>query len=211
MVVVMGACGTAASKAAEQMLAHKRRVRVVDKSGDCLGSLGEKGAEIFRGDQTDESFLIKAFAGFDTVCVFAHAKLESADSLENHSKMIEAALGAIKKTNINRVVFLSSQMPESETDYPTDPVLRETERKLCELEHVNTVIVRTGIVLEDLFTRSANKKAPGSTDSASPLYNCVSMVTSSEIGEKIAELVDLPPFGGNSIVNVSGIKWMYYQ
>jgi nucleoside-diphosphate-sugar epimerase len=32
VVVVMGACGTTASKTAEQMLAQKRRVRVIDKS-----------------------------------------------------------------------------------------------------------------------------------------------------------------------------------
>jgi uncharacterized protein YbjT (DUF2867 family) len=211
MVVIMGACGTTASKTAEQMLAQNRRVRVIDKSPDCLRRLGEKGAEIFWGDQTDESFLTKAFTGFDTVCMFTHAKPESGSRLKYHTKMIEAAVGAIKKTSIKRVVFLSNLTPEHETETSSSAVLREAEKRLCGLENVNTVIVRTGFVLENLIADGMRQTAACSTESPFFPYTGFSMVTSSEIGDKIAELVDKPHFSGNSIVTVIGRKWTYYQ
>jgi NAD(P)-dependent dehydrogenase (short-subunit alcohol dehydrogenase family) len=210
MIVITGAGTGAGSRAAECLLARDQDVRIVGWSPDNLKWLGAQGAEILAGDQSNEHFLTKAFAGAEAVCLIVPGKPGEDIQVDCYTKSIEAAVGAISKSSVRKVVFLSSQILEPNARTVAMPGIKDIERKLITLENIDVVILRAGYVLENVFDYREHFTPPRFFENDLSPEPPINMATSMEIGEKIAELIETPVTIGNSVVNFAGEKWLCY-
>jgi len=210
MIVITGASGKTGSKVAEILLEKSVKVRVIGRYHDHLKSLGEKGAEVMTGDQADPEFLSRAFSGAKAAYLLVPSIHGQQDSKEYYGSMGEAAVSAIKKAKVKKVVFLSSLKLGTGTLTGSAEGLHIVERKLDALRKVDVVVLRAGLLFEHLlkyislindFKLNANE-----TIASAPLQ----IITAREIGEKAASFLENPVFKGHSILNLSGQKWFFY-
>jgi len=205
MIVITGASGKTGSKVAELLLEKKMRVRVLGRSHDHLKSLGEKGAEIMTGDQADPAFLANAFRGAEAAYLQVPSVPGPHVSINYYNTMGNVAISAIKKAKIRKVVFLSSF--ELQIGSWIGPVhgLHVVERKLDVLKKVDIMVLRAGILMENLL-----KYIPLMKNSKPSGNESIQIITAREIGEKVANLLENPVFKGHSVLELSGQKWFFY-
>jgi uncharacterized protein YbjT (DUF2867 family) len=210
MIVITGAAGEPGSKTAEYVLARNKRVRVTGRSAEALKWLGEKGAEVLEGDESDETFLTKAFTGAEAVCLLTPGKPEEDGKVDCYHTTVDAAVNAVKKSQTRKVVLLSCRMPESDPGTAAIPGMQDVEGKLSALKDIDVVILRAGYVLENMLAYRKRFKTRKFSEKRRSPNSSIPMVTSREIGAKIAELIDAPDLKGHSFVNLHGEKWFCY-
>ncbi len=207
MVAITGACGKTGSKVAELLLAKNIPVRAIGKSYNQLKQLGEKGAEIMAGDQSDMFFLIKAFTDIDSVFFLVPSKPEADDHVQYYNSIADSAVSAIKTTKIKKMIFLSS-IDGGSLNGPIRG-LYDVERKLCSLKKVDIIILKAGFILENLLNYDGITRARNFLGNTSNLGEPIKMISALEIGEKVVDLLQNPIFKGHSVRNLFGQKWSF--
>ncbi|HUI92094.1 MAG TPA: NmrA family NAD(P)-binding protein [Chitinivibrionales bacterium] len=211
MIVITGASGKTGSRTAELLLLKKKEIRVVGRNADHLKVLESKGAEVMTGDQADVGFLTKAFAKAKSVYLIVPPKYDSDDYRAYYNAIGDAAVAAIRKSGVRKVVFLSSL--GAELDSGTGPVLglHDVESKLNTLRKVDTVAIRAGFMMENILwsiDMIKNKKMLGdSIDPEVPIH----LVAARDIGEKAAELLERPRFKGHTVIELFGDQLTYKE
>jgi uncharacterized protein YbjT (DUF2867 family) len=211
MIVVTGATGKTGSKTAELLLGKGEKIRVLGRSQDRLKPLIEKGAEAMTGDQSDAQFLTKAFSGADAAYLLIPPKMDSLDVRNYYNSLGDAAITAIRKSGIRKIVFLSSL--GAEKDSGTGPVigLHDVERKLDMMKNTDIVFLRAGYFMENILMNIPlikNQKINGNSMSAdAPIF----MVASRDIAGKVADLLSERAFIGHTIVDLFGQRISYHE
>ena len=119
--MVIGATGYLGSKIAQKVQSAGYHLMVMAREGSNTAKLEQMGAEIVRGDLTQEETLERAFAGVELLISTANGytgrrpgdSLEAVDDQGNHN-MARAA----KKARIKRLVFISILTTDKAVDVP---------------------------------------------------------------------------------------------
>lgn len=149
MYVIIGATGHTGSAAANKLLTHGKKVRVVGRNADHLASLVSKGAEPFVGDVTDRNAMGKAFAGAQAVYVMLPPDPKTEDYHAYTSQVSDAFAAGIEKNGVKYAVSLSSI--GADKSEKTGPIvgLHHLEERLNRLSGLNTFHVRAAYFMEN--------------------------------------------------------------
>lgn len=205
MIVITGAGGKTGSRTADLLLKKNKTIRVIGRSADHLKTFGERGAEVMVGDQSDAEFLTRAFTGADAVYLIIPPKYDyPGDYREYYNTMGDAAIAAIEKSRVRKVVFLSSLGADSEAG--TGPVLglRDLETRLNTLKRVDVVVLRAGFMMENiLMSLDMIRTHRMLGDSVAP-DTVIPMVASRDIAIKAAEFLSTLKFKGHTVHELVG-------
>jgi uncharacterized protein YbjT (DUF2867 family) len=211
MIVITGATGQTGSKTALLLLKNGKQVRVVGRSEENLRKLKEKGAEIAVGDMCDAAFFSKTLIGADAVYLLIPPRMDTPDIRKHYKTFGDAAVKAIKKSGVKKVVFLSSLGAERNSG--TGPVvgLHGVEEKLAKLTHVDVAILRAGYFMENLLRNVSLIKGQHINGNSTLPDAPISMVATADIAAKAAELLDALSFSGHSVIDLFGDRISYKE
>jgi uncharacterized protein YbjT (DUF2867 family) len=211
MIAITGASGKTGFYAAELLLKNGHQVRAIGRSAEHLRPLTHKGAESFIGDQSDAQFLTRAFTGAHSAYVLIPPKMDAEDVRGYYDAMGAAVVGAIRKSGLRKVVFLSSLGADRSSG--TGPVvgLHDVERLLGGIKEVDIVFLRAGYFYENTLMNigliKSKKINGGPTKADAPIL----MVAAKDISAKVAELLANPVFTGHSIEELFGQRITYRE
>jgi uncharacterized protein YbjT (DUF2867 family) len=204
MITITGATGKTGSVVAQKLLERGESVRVIGRSAERLESLHGKGAQIAVGDQGDEEFLIKALDGADAFYLLIPPKFDAEDFRVYYNALGDAAVAAIRKSGVKKVVFLSSLGADKPAG--TGPVvgLHDVEQKLSKLADVDVVFLRPGYFMENLLGNIELIKSKGINGGPMRGDVPITLTATADIGAKAAELLRDRSFVGHSVVEITG-------
>jgi hypothetical protein len=207
MIAITAATGKSGRKAAVLLLTANIPVRVIGSLPEESRRLGEMGAELVHGNEADTDFLAKAFVGAEGVYM----------SMDDHSSysvpaylnrlIFDSTIAAIHEAKVQKVVCLSCIVPRPKSGTTG---LRNANHEPFLSQSVDVVLLKAGYILEELFTYKAMFTARRFHQPENELGLPIPMISSQEIGNKVAELLKTPTFEGQSIVNLCGQKWVFY-
>jgi uncharacterized protein YbjT (DUF2867 family) len=149
MYVIIGATSHTGNAAANKLLAHGKKVRVVARNADHLTPLVSKGAEPFSGNVAERDAMTKAFAGADAVYLVVPSDPTIKDYYAYADKVGEAFASAIENNGVKHAVLLSS-VGADKTE-KTGPILglRHLEDRLKRISGLNSLFLRTAYFMEN--------------------------------------------------------------
>jgi len=204
MIAITGATGKTGSVVADILLYKGEKVRVVGRSVERLKRYQLKGAEIAAGDQGDIDFFTEALHGIEALYLLIPPKFDTDDFRAYYNYIGDAAVTAIRKSGVKKVVFLSSlgaDRPEG-----TGPVigLHDVEKKLIQLSDLDVVFLRSGYFMENTLGNMDIIRSQSINTGSMPADVPVLMAATSDIGAKAAELLLTRSFTGYAITEIIG-------
>lgn len=211
MITITGATGKTGNAAATALLEQGVAIRAIGRSHDRLEQLHFKGAEVAIGDQGDAAFLTRAFTGSSAVYLLIPPKIDAEDFRTYYNLLGEAAITAIKRSGVEKVVFLSSL--GAELSAGTGPVvgLHDVEQKLKTLKNVDIVLLRPGYFMENSMGTISLIHGKNSNGGSMPPDALINLVAATDIGRKAAELLKSHSFTGHTIVELVGDRISYAE
>ena len=211
MIVITGATGQTGSKIAELLIGKNDKIRVIGRSMERLNRFVEMGADAMAGDQSDAQFLTNALAGADAGYLLVPPKFDSTDVRKYYNALGDAAMTAIRKSGIRKIVFLSSL--GADKDQGTGPVLglHDVERKLEMMKNTDIVFLRAGYFMENTLMdihRIKNQRIIG--NHLAPDAPIITVATR-DIAMKAADLLSARTFTGHMIVELFGQRISYRE
>jgi uncharacterized protein YbjT (DUF2867 family) len=210
MYVVIGATGHTGSVAAHKLLANGKKVRVVARNADQLGSLAAKGAEPFTANATDKNAITKAFDGARAVYLMLPPDQKSHDYLGYANQLIESYASAIEKNGVKYAVALSSigaDRPDK-----TGPILalHRLEERLNRISGLNVLYLRPAYFMENTLGQADTVAQMGST--AGPLraelkFPCIA---ARDIGAFAGAALSKLDFAGQQVQELHGQRDLTY-
>jgi len=160
MYVVTGAGGNIGAKITERLLDYGKKVRVVGRDGGRLKLLADKGAEVWLGSLQDEVFLGEVFTGANAVYTMTPINVKAENLRVYQNRIGEAIFTALKNTQVDYVVNLSSS--GAHRPDKTGPILGlyDQEQRLNWLRNLNVVHLRPTFYMENILhsVRMINKE-----------------------------------------------------
>ena len=132
MILVVGATGQVGGMVANQLLAQKRKIRILVRPPSNYKPLQEAGAEVAFGDLKDRASLDKACQSIDTIITTANsAKRGGVDNpqtvdLEGNRSLIDAG----KKAGLKHFIFVSVNIADPNSPVPFLQAKGKTEHYL---------------------------------------------------------------------------------
>ncbi len=211
MIVITGATGQTGAKIAESLMGKKDKIRVIGRSHDKLARFAAKGAETMAGDQSDAQFLTAAFLGADAGYLLIPPRLDSPDIRGYYNSLGDAAITAIRKSGIRKIVFLSSL--GAEKDGGTGPVLglHDVERKLEMMKTTDIVFLRAGYFMENTLANIPLIKSKGIAGNHIAPDAPVNTVATRDIASRAADALSSRSFTGHSYAEIYGQKITYRE
>ena len=108
MYVVTGATGNTGSVVACQLLEAGKKVRLLVRDPGKAAALAAQGAEIVRGDLTDNAAVARAFAGATGLYLMSPPDLTSQNFIVERTRLMGTLAAAAKSEGVGHVVLLSS-------------------------------------------------------------------------------------------------------
>lgn len=209
MIIITGATGKTGSVVAQTLLERGEKVRVIGRSAERLENLRLKGADIAIGDQGDAAFLTKAFTGADALYLLIPPRYDAEDFRRYYNDLGDAAVAAIRRSEVEKVVFLSSLGAEKTSG--TGPVvgLHDVERKLRTLTDVDIVFLRPGYFMENTLGTMELIKTKGINGGPMPPDIPLTLAATADIGVKAAGLLQNRSFTGHTVVEIAGDRQNY--
>jgi uncharacterized protein YbjT (DUF2867 family) len=204
MIVITGASGKTGSKAAEALLKTGENTRVIGRSPEHLQHLTEQGAEAMIGDQGNVEFLTRAFSGADAAYVIIPPKYDTDNVRAHYNKMGAVIVDAVRRSELRKMVFLSSLGAEHDTG--TGPVvgLHDVEKALDTLSDVDIVFLRPGYFFENTLMNIEQIKNRRIFASDFDPDASILMVASRDIGQKAADLLLKHNFRSHTVEELFG-------
>jgi uncharacterized protein YbjT (DUF2867 family) len=204
MITVTGATGKTGSGVANILIECGEKIRVVGRSAERLEQFRIKGAEIAVGDQGDADFFTEALAGAEALYLLIPPKFDAEDFRAYYNQIGDAAVTAIQRSGITKVVFLSSlgaDQPEG-----TGPVvgLHDVEQKLEQLKDVDIVFLRPGYFMENTLGNMKFIRTQALNGGPMPADVPVMMAATADIAEKAAKILADRSFTGHTIIEIIG-------
>lgn len=202
---IMGASGQIGHVVAEQLLKKGHHVKAILRNPKKMEQLKAKGAEaIIIGKFNHHEQLIAAFEGADGVFSLLPPAYEGDDLQAFQDSVGEAVKEAIEKNSIQYIVDLSSvgaDKPEG-----TGPIkgLHRQEQRLNAVKNLNAVHFRPSYFMENFFWSISGIKQTGRFESPLSPDLAIPMVSTDDIGMKIAEFLDQLTFKGQTVFEFTG-------
>lgn len=200
MYVLIGANGNITAKAAQALLAHGRKVRVIGRDAANLKDLQRAGAELAIGDGLDASFLTQAFKGAAAVYTMIPPGYASPDQRAYQNRVGEAIARAVIDSGVALVVNLSGGGAHLANG--TGPIagLHDQEQRLNRIPGLDLVHLRPGYFFENHLHAAALIKALGVYPSMEKSAAPIAMIATQDIAAVVARELQLPPQAGRQRV-----------
>jgi uncharacterized protein YbjT (DUF2867 family) len=211
MYVVAGVSGKVGSVVARELLAQKQKVKVLVRDAKKGEEWSKLGAEVAQGSLSDQAFLTGALRGAAGLfTLLPPPPFTETDFYGAQRKTADAIAGAVKASNVPRVVFLSSVGADLESG--TGPIrgLHYLENKLRETGTTLTAIragyfqENVGNVLGAVKQMGIFPNFNGSADYAYP------MVATVDIGKLAAKELQSKP-AKSDVVDLHGPSYSTRQ
>lgn len=204
MYVVTGATGHTGSVIAKKLLAEGKKVRVIGRSRERLGSLLSLGAESFVADVSNKSEMAGAFLDAEAAYVMIPPDLANPDYAAYQDQVIEATASAIEKGMPGHVVALSSFGADKPDK--TGPIAgaHRMEQRLNRISGLNALYLRAGYFMENTLGQTGPIRLMGAT--AGPLRPelKIPMIATRDIGTSAADALLRLDFQGHNTRELLG-------
>jgi uncharacterized protein YbjT (DUF2867 family) len=187
MFAIAGVTGHTGRAAAETLLGHGQRVRVIVREAKQGETWKARGAEVAVASLGDPGQLVQALGGLQGAYLLLPPRYDTDDLLGAHRAMVEAMSQAVRKSAVPHVVFLSSMGAELADG--TGPIrsLHHAEAALTKASRQVTIL-RPGYFFENFAT-----VLPATQDGVLPTFltpgKRVPMAATADVGRVAAELL----------------------
>ncbi|HET6369808.1 MAG TPA: NmrA family NAD(P)-binding protein [Nitrospiria bacterium] len=203
-IAIMGATGHVGTGLSHLLLGRGLRVRAIGRNAEKLAALKGKGATTYSIDFTDSSALAVAFTGACLVYTMISPGYEADDFGRYQDLVSEAIVAALKRAKVKYVLNLSSlgaHLPEG-----TGPIagLHRHEERLATLPDLNVVHLRPTSFMENFYWSTPTIKAEGIIASSLKANLPIAMISTRDIAEIAAKIIEGPEFTGTSVFELLG-------
>ncbi len=203
MIAVMGATGNTGKAVAERLLGAGKKIKAIGRSREKLRPFLERGAEAAAGDGMDPAFLASAFRGAEAVYAMVPADHAQPDLRKYYNRFGESIAEALRRSEVRRVVFLSSlgaELPEG-----TGPIvgLHDLEERFKKLS-IDLLILRPGFFYENFYGSLGLIKQQGINGGAIAPDVPFVMTATQDIGAAAAEELLRDRIRGGTVREVLG-------
>jgi len=154
MYVVTGATGHTGTIIAKRLLAQGKKVRVLGRTMERLGSLVSLGAEPFVADVSNKEAMAMAFGGAEAAYVMIPPNLANPDYAAYQDEVIEAVASGIEKGMPGHVVALSSFGADKPDKSGPIAGLHRMEERLKRISGLNALYLRAGYFMENTLAQA---------------------------------------------------------
>jgi uncharacterized protein YbjT (DUF2867 family) len=210
MYVILGATGHTGSVVANELLAKKKKVRVVGRDSKRLAAFTGRGAEAVTANITDEKTLNRAFAGAQAVYIVIPPDMATDDYRGFQSHASDAVARALEKQEVKHAVVLSSFGADKADK--TGPIagLHELETRLNQIKGLNAVYLRAGYFMENTLPQVSVIKSLGVMSSPVDAEIKLPMIATRDIGAAAAEALLKLDFEGKQTRELHGQRDLTY-
>lgn len=204
IVTVIGATGNIGRALVEKLAAGGAKVRAVGRDKDKLAQLARQGVEMLAGSLDDTEFLVGALRGADAAFLMIPPHYNAPDMRADQRRLGAGLIEAVKKSNINRVVVLSSL--GGGLSAGTGPILglHEFENAVRGIAGVSAVILRPTFFMENHLGSMGLVKHAGINGSSMRGDTRLPMVATRDIAAVAAEILSVATFTGVTVREILG-------
>ena len=196
--LIIGATGNTGKAAAEELLKQKLAVRVMGRSADKLAALAAHGAEVFVGDVTDAKAVKGAFTGIDAAYVMIPPNLGASDFRKYQDEVTDCMCDAVATSGTKYIVSLSSVGANHASGVGPIAGLHYMEQQLDGIPDLNTLHLRAGFFMENLFGSLGMIKKMSIYGAACPASSPWPLIATQDIGHYAARRLSALNFSGKN-------------
>lgn len=202
--VVLGATGNTGRIVAEELLKYGQSVRVVGRSADKLAKLTALGAEACVADLQKHDEVKRAFEGVEAAYVLIPPNFAAPDFRKYQDEVTDNVTDAIASSDTKYAVTLSSIGAQSSTGVGPVNGLHYLETQLDGIPDLNTLHVRAGFFMENLFGSLGMIKHMNIYGAATPADAPWPLICASDIGYYSANRLKALNFNGKNVQYLLG-------
>lgn len=201
---IMGASGQIGHVVAKTLLESGHQVRAIGRNRQKLASLQSSGAEIVTLERFDDAAsLTKAFKGCDGIFVMIPPGHLTDDYTLFQDRVGKAIVEAIKKSEVSHVVNLSSIGAHQAEGLGPISGLHDQEERLNAL-NANILHIRPGYFMENIYGYLEAVEQEGALKTPLKADLVIPLVSTQDIGLKVAEFLESLNFQGKSVFDFVG-------
>jgi len=199
MYVIAGVTGHTGRAAAETLISHGEKVRVVVRDAKQGEPWKQRGAEVAVASLADTAALVTALAGAKGVYLLVPPRYDADDLLAAHRGLVEAMAQAVRKSGVPHVTALSSM--GAELAEGTGPIrsLHHMEAALGKAAK-NITFIRPGYFFEN-FAPLLSAVQGGTLPTFLTAGRAIPMAATADVGRVAAEML-LEPANGTRLVEL---------
>jgi len=202
--LVLGATGNTGHIVAEELLKYGQSVRVVGRSADKLAKLTALGAEACVADLQKHDEVKRAFEGVEAAYVLIPPNFAAPDFRKYQDEVTDNVTDAIASGGTKYAVTLSSIGAQSATGVGPVNGLHYLETQLDGIPDLNTLHVRAGFFMENLFGSLGMIKNMNFYGAATPADAPWPLICASDIGHYSANRLKALNFNGKNVQYLLG-------
>jgi uncharacterized protein YbjT (DUF2867 family) len=204
-ITILGATGKVGSKTVNNLLGKGHTLRLIARHADKLQEFADKpGVEIHAGDSFDSDFMAQVLKGSDAALLMLPTSLDAQNASDYQDKMGSAQIEAIKKSEIKKVLYLSSVGGHTQEHTGIVAGLARQEIRLKKLENVDVLIVRPTYFMENFLSNISlikNMHFNGSSISGEKHFP---IIATADVAKVFAEKLDRPTWTGKTVLPLLG-------
>ncbi len=204
MITIFGATGHTGGTAANHLLKAGKKVRVVGRHKDKLASLQKAGAEASVGDIEDKAFVRDALKGAEGAYVLIPPHLTTDDFRGYQGRIADSLSSGVEAAGVRYVVLLSSIGAHHKQG--TGPIVgvHEFEGRLRKIAGLNTLFLRAGYFMENVFMNLALVRSQGIFPGTMPPSAGMDMIASADVGAYAGRRLERLDFAPNTVIHLIG-------
>ncbi len=202
--VVIGATGKTGHVVVEELLKAGRKVRAVARSIDKLDKLAAQGAELCAADVQDAESMKQAFMGADAAYIMIPPNFGAANFRFYQDAVTDNLADALAATGVKYAVSLSSIGANHATGVGPVNGLHYMEKQLDGIPDFNTLHLRSGFFMENLFGSLGMIKQLGIYGTASTADAPWPLINTDDIGHYAAKRLAALHFNGKNVQYLLG-------
>jgi uncharacterized protein YbjT (DUF2867 family) len=209
--VITGATGNTGKPISLGLLESGHRVRVITRNAEKAQDLKDKGAEVFVGNNLDESFLNSAFSGADAVYALLPMDAQAPDYTAMQVAHATAIKNALVNNGIKYAVTLSSVGAHLNEGTGVVLGLHKMEELFNAVSDLNVKHIRATYFMENTLSQLQAIKHTGSM--GSPVNGSIkfAMVAAKDVAATALKYLQSLDFYGKSIAYVLGQRDISYN
>lgn len=204
MITVFGASGNTGGAAAATLLKAGKKIRVVGRRPEKLAALVRSGAEAAVGDIEDREFTARALEGAEGTYVLIPPNMTTGDLRAYQKRVVDSLTSGIEAAGVRYVALLSSIGAHHGSGTGPIVAVHDFEERLKQMPGRNSLCVRAGFFMENVFMGMASIKTQGVYGGPMPADAAVPMIASADIGSYVGGRLARLDFSAHGVVHLLG-------
>lgn len=186
-ILITGSLGNVAKPLVEELISKGHEVTVISSNESRRGEIENLGAHAAIGSITDPDFLFETFKGNDAAFLMTPPNMGLENIVTNTVNAGKNYADAARKTQIKKIIMLSSIGADSPVENGPIKGLHQIEKLYSELEHASVVFLRAGYFYINFFNDIPLIKNAGILGANFPGNTEVPLVHPKDIAKAAAE------------------------